>query len=557
MATGTKKPIAGQDRAYPDFHDHLAALEKAGLLQVIDAEVNKDTQLHPLVRWQFRGGIAEEDRTAFKFTNVVDSKGRKYDMPVVVSALSTNAAMYSIGMGVPVDEIGARWNHAIANPIAPRTVEIAPCHDIVLTGDDLVGEGKGLDALPVPISTPGYDCAPYLTATNVTTRNPETGTQNMGTYRAGLKASDRLAVRMVSRPGGAEGHMHWEMYKARGEKMPCAIVVGCPPSVAFMGPQKLPVGVEEMAVAGGVVGAPINQVKCRTIDIMVPAESELVIEGLIDTDYLEPEAPFAESHGHVALEDYNTIMDVTAITYRKDAVFTSIISQLTPSESSVIKRVAYEPLYLSHLRDTLGIKGVKKVFLHEPLTNLRRILFVQVERGMPTTEVWRALYGASALAAAIGKYVIAVDTDIDPDNGDAVFWALAYRANPALDAEILKHRVRYGPGDPRTPGGEDSTLLIDATLKADMPPIALPKKEYMEHAKGLWEKFDLPPLTPEAPWHGYSLGDWNDEWDLMAKRAAAGNYLENGRRSAQMRRKDVMPNTSIRDVPDSPFGKND
>ncbi len=545
------KDPSGRD--YPDFHAHLDALEAAGLLTVIDAPVNKDTELHPLVRWQFRGGIKEEDRKAFKFTNVVDSRGRKYDMPVVVSALSTNEQMYSIGMGVPVDRIGATWNHAIANPIDPVTVEDAPCHEVVITGDDLVGEGKGLDALPVPISTPGYDSAPYLTATNVTTRNPETGTQNMGTYRAGLKASNRLAVRMVARPGGAEGHMHWEMWKKRGEKMPCAIVVGCPPSVAFMGPQKLPVGVEEMAVAGGVVGMPIRQVKCKTIDIMVPAESEIVIEGLIDTDMLEPEAPFAESHGHVALEDYNTVMEVTAITHRKDAVFTSIISQLTPSESSVIKRVAYEPLYLSHLRDNLGIKGVKRVYLHENLTNLRKILFIQLERGVPTTEVWRALYGASSLAAAIGKYVIAVNEDIDPENGDSVFWALAYRSNPALDVQILKHKVRYGPRDPRTPGGEESMCLIDATLKSDMPPIALPKKEYMEGAKVLWEKLGFPPLRPETPWHGYSLGDWTDEWDEMAKRAAEGNYLENGRRSAQYRRKDVAPNTSIRDVPGGPF----
>jgi UbiD family decarboxylase len=545
------KDPSGRD--YPDFHAHLDALEAAGLLTVIDAPVNKDTEMHPLVRWQFRGGIPEADRKAFKFTNVTDSKGRKYDMPVVIGALSTNTEMYSIGMGVPVDEIGAKWNDAIANPINPVTVEDAPCQEVVIIGDDLVGEGKGLDALPVPISTPGYDSAPYLTATNVTTRNPETGTQNMGTYRAGLKSSNRLAVRMVSRPGGAEGHMHWEMWKKRGEKMPCAIVVGCPPSVAFMGPQKLPVGVEEMAVAGGVVGAPIRQVKCKTIDIMVPAESEIVIEGLIDTDMLEPEAPFAESHGHVALEDYNTVMDVTAITYRKDAVFTSIISQLTPSESSVIKRVAYEPLYLSHLRDSLGIKGVKKVYLHAPLTNLRRIMFIQMERSVPTTEVWRALYGASALAAAIGKYVIAVNEDIDPDNGDSVFWALAYRSNPALDVQILPHRVPYGPRDPRTPKGEDSTLLIDATLKADMPPIALPKKEYMEGAKELWERLGFPLLRPESPWHGYSLGDWSDEWDEMAKRAAEGNYMENGRRSAQYRRKDVTPNTSIRDVPGGPF----
>ena len=558
MATKTKQSgSAKADHSYPDFHDHMATLEDAGLVQVVDAPVNKDTQLHPLVRWQFRGGIAEEDRKAFKFTNVTDSLGRSYNMPVVVGALSTNEKMYSIGMGVPVEKIGERWNHAMANPIPPNTVEEAVCHEVVVTGDDLVGEGKGLDVLPVPISTPGYDSAPYLTATNVTTKNPETGTQNMGTYRAGLKSSDRLALRMVARPGGAEGHLHWNLYKERGERMPCAIVVGCPPAVAFMGPQKLPVGVEEMAVAGGIVGGPINQVKCKSIDIMVPAESEIVVEGFVDPAYLEPEAPFAESHGLVALEDYNNIFEETASSHRKNAVFTSIISQLTPSESSVIKRVAYEPLYLSHLQDNLGIKGIKKVFLHEPLTNLRKILFIQVERGIPITEVWRALYGAASLAAAIGKYVVAVDTDINPENGDAVFWALAYRANPAIDIQILKHKVRYGHGDPRTPGGEESMCLIDATLKADMPPIALPKKEYMEHAKGLWEKFGLPPLKPETPWHGYSLGDWNDEWDEMAKRAAEGDYLENGRRSAQLRRGDVSPNTSVRDMQENLFRNKD
>ena len=541
------------DKGYKDFHEHLEALEAEGLLTTINQPVNKDTELHPLVRWQFRGGIPENQRQAFRFNNVTDSKGRTFDMPVVVGALSTNPAIYSIGMGVPSEDIGNRWNDAITNPIDPVTVENAPCHEITMEGDQLRGEGKGLDALPVPISTPGYDSAPYLTATNVTTRNPETGTQNMGTYRAGLKASDRLALRMVARPGGAEGHTHWEMWKKMGQKMPCAIVVGCPPPVAYVGPQKLPVGVEEMAVAGGLAGKPIRQVKCKTVDLLVPAESELVIEGLVDVEILEPEAPFAESHGHVALEDYNCVMEVTAITHRRDAVFTSIISQLTPSESSVIKRIAYEPIYLSHLRDTLGIKGVKRVYLHEALTNLRKILFIQVERGVPTTEVWRALYGCSNLAAAIGKYVIAVDEDIDPENGDSIFWALAYRSNPALDIQILKHKVRYGPKDPRTKNGEESICLIDATLKADMPPIALPKREYMEAARDLWDKLGLPPLKPESPWHGYSLGNWNSEWDEMAKRATQGDYLENGRRSAQYRRSDVAPNTSVRDLPGGPF----
>jgi UbiD family decarboxylase len=518
----------------------------------INEKVNKDTEMHPLVRWQFRGGIPEPERKAFLFTNITDSLGRSYNLPVVIGALAANRAIYSIGMGVSLDEIGDTWRHAMAHPLPPVEVPDGPCQEVVLTGADLEGEGKGLDALPIPISTPGFDSAPYFTATGVITRDPETGTQNMGTYRAGLKASNRLAMRMSGRAGGAEGAIHWRKYNKSGEKMPVAIVMGCSPAVCYCAPQKLRIGLDELAVAGAINGAPVNVVRGKTVDLLIPAEAELVVEGYIDTEYVEPEAPFGESHGHIALEDYNSIVEVTAITRKKDCVIPSIISQVTPSESSVIKRVAYEPLWLGHLRDHLGIKGVKRVSMHEPLTNIRRVVFVVFERGVPTTEIWRALYGAATLNASVGKYVIAVSEDIDPDNGDAVLWSLAYRATPHLDVQILPHRDKgHGPKSDTRGGREEATMLIDATLKADMPPVALPKREYMEHAKDLWEKLGLPPLTPEAPWYGYSLGDWTEEWDAMAKRAAEGRYLENGLRSAQLRRNDVAPNTSIRDVIDN------
>ena len=333
--------------------------------------IDKDAELHPLVRWQFVGGLDEADRKAFLFTNVIDGRGRAYDMPVVVGAIAANRAIYSIGMDASIENIATKWDHAIANPVPPRLVTTAPCHEVVLEGDALQGEGNGLDRLPIPISTPGFDSAPTLTATNVITRDPATGTQNMGTYRAALKAPDRLVVRMATRVGGAGGYQHYLAHQQRGDKtMPCAIVLGCPPYVAFMGPQKLPLGVDELTVAGGLAGAPINVVRARTVDLLVPAEAEIVIEGLIDTEYVEPEAPFGESHGHVALEEYNMPMRVTAITHRKQPIVPSYISQVAPSESSVIKRVAYEPLFLAHLRDTLGIRGVKRVSLHEPLTGL-------------------------------------------------------------------------------------------------------------------------------------------------------------------------------------------
>ena len=539
--------MSASSRGYPDLHDHLAALKAKNLLVTIDAKIDKDAELHPLVRWQFVGGMAEDERKAFLFTNIVDGRGRKYDMPVVVGAIAANRAIYSIGMGAPVEAIDAKWEHAIANPVAPRIVNDAPCHEVVIEGKDREGEGHGLDALPIPISTPGFDAAPTLTATNVITRDPETLVQNMGTYRAALKAPDRLVVRMATRVGGAGGYQHYLKHQKRGDKtMPCAIVLGCPPYVAFMGPQKLPLDMDEFKVAGGLAGAPINVVRARTVDLLVPAEAEVVIEGLIDTEYLEPEAPFGESHGHIALEEFNMPMRVTAITHRRDAIIPSYISQVAPSESSVIKRVSYEPLFLAHLRDTLGIKGVKRVALHEKLTGLLRVTIIVVAKATPRTEVWRALHGAAFFKGDMGKITIAVSEDIDPDNADAILWAMAYRMNPVEDVQTVAHRGQ-GHGPKReAENDEDSTLLMDATAKGDMPPLALPKREYMDRAKAIWEKLGLPALRPEAPWFGYSLGDWSPEWDEAAARAAAGRYLENGRISEQQRRKGLKPETKFR-----------
>jgi UbiD family decarboxylase len=545
-------------RTYPDLHEHLAELDKRGLLRTIDKQIDKDSEMHPLVRWQFVGGMAESERKAFLFTNIVDGRGRKYDMPVVVGAMAANPAVYSVGMQAELSDIQAKWDHAIANPVEPRLVNNAPCHDVVIEGEALQGEGHGLDMIPIPISTPGFDSAPTLTATNVITRDPETGIQNMGTYRAALKSPDRLVVRMATRVGGAGGYQHYLKYQKMGQPMPCAIVLGCPPYVAFMGPQKLPIGVDELTVAGGLAGGPINITKGRTVDLLIPAESELVIEGLIDTVNLEPEAPFGESHGHVALEEFNMPMRVTAITHRKKAVIPSYISQVAPSESSVIKRVAYEPLFTSHLRNTLSIKGVKKVSLHEPLTGLLRVTVITMEKGTPRTEIWRALNGAAFFKGDCGKICIAVNDDIDIDNADSLLWAMAYRMNPVEDVQLIPHRGQ-GHGPKREHDNEeDSTMLMDATMKGDMPPLALPTQEYMERAKTIWQELGFETLQPQKPWFGYSLGDWLPYWDEAAKRAAQGKYLENGKISLGQQRQGFRPETKFRPgetPPGKPPGK--
>src|ERR1700693_6205367 len=254
-----------QERRRPqlDFQDHLADLEANGLLLPIDRPINKDTELHPLVRWQFLGGVPEDKRRAFLFTNVRDAKGRRYDIPVVVGALAASPEIYAVGMGKPVEEIGDAWMRAIACPIPPVAVKAPACQEVVLMGAELEPP-RGLARLPVPVSTPGFDSAPYLTATLCVTKDPDSGIQNVGTYRAALKATDRLAVRMVAHQGGAGGYVHWLKYNARKEKMPIAIVVGAAPVVMFTGPQKLAVDLDEMGVAGALAGEAMRLVKRKT-----------------------------------------------------------------------------------------------------------------------------------------------------------------------------------------------------------------------------------------------------------------------------------------------------
>src|SRR5262249_45943419 len=153
--------------------------------------------------------------------------------------------------------------------------------------------------------------------------------------------------------------------------------------------------------------------------------------------------------------------------------------------------------------------------LHERMTALRRIAIVTIAQGTPRTEVWRALHGAASFKADCGKICIAVNDDIDPDNSDAIFWALSFRMNPPRDLQVLGYRSQgHGPEREHKEGEaveDDATLLLDATMKEELPPLALPKQEYMERARAIWEELGLPKLRPQSPWFGTARGDWLPE----------------------------------------------
>src|SRR5688500_11416633 len=177
------------DGYYKDVREHLKAIDNRGKLVRVKKQINKDTQLMPLVRWQFRG-LDESKRKAFLFENVIDVKGKRYSMPVSVGTLAASTEIYSIGLKCNPDQIHERWTRAQMHPIAPVEIPSGPAQEIIWQGDDLLN-GHGLDMLPVPISTPGFDNAPYLTSANWVTKDPETGIYNIGNYRSQIKAPNR------------------------------------------------------------------------------------------------------------------------------------------------------------------------------------------------------------------------------------------------------------------------------------------------------------------------------------------------------------------------------
>jgi 4-hydroxy-3-polyprenylbenzoate decarboxylase len=522
-------------RPHRDLRELIAALEKSGKLVHVAREINKDTELHPLVRWQFRG-LKEEDRKAFLFENVVDAKGRKYAGPVLVGGLAGSAAIYCIGLRCKEDDVADRWIHAMDHLVKPEMVKSGPANEVVHKGKDLLAHG-GFGEFPIPISTPGFDNGPYITAGHWITKDPETGARNVGNYR-GLIKGPAVSGIMAGTPQDIS--RHWEKCRRRGIPLEAAVVVGTAPAVSYAATQKVPPDIDELALAGGLVGEAIPLVKCQTVDLEVPATAEIVFEGKILTNCLEEEGPFAESMGYVDPRTLSFVFELTCITHRKDPIWVSFISQFTPSESSKIKAMGMATLIHRFLKQR-GFDGVLEVVLIEPLVNLRPYVVVRMKK-KNDQEPWGAMQAVLDYGDRVGKLVIAVDEDINAHDPIAVTWAITHRSQFHKDTKIVGDRpfgatpIGMLVSHPTSRyDGMESSLLIDATRKADFPPISLPKKEYMERARRIWEELGLPKLEPQEPWHGYYLGDWPEELEEEARLAARGESEQTGEKLRRSR----------------------
>lgn len=509
---------------YADLREYLAALEDRGLLHRVSEAVDKDTELVPLVRLQFRG-LASEQRRAFLFDRVTDARGRHFDASVLVAGLAASPAVYATALGVEVDEIGSAWQRALAHPIDPVNVGTGPSQEHVITGDELERSG-GVDAFPHPISTPGFDPAPFLTSAYWVTRDPEDGTYNVGVYRGMIKGPRRVGLQMDT----PSQHIAIQLAKARrlGRSLEAAVVLGGVPVLGAASAQKVPYGVSEYGIAGGLMERGLEVVTARTVDVEVPAGAEVVIEGTIDPTHLEPEGPFGEASGYLGPRTMSPVLEVSAITHRSSPVVQAFISEMPPSESTLMRKIGFENVYRRFLREACNISSVSGVCFYEMATC--NMMFAIRLRDPSPGQAWQALHAAAGYEPSMGKVIIAVDDDIDVEDPHALIWALAFRTQPHRDTRVIEGRLpRLDPSLPTGPEGpraDASALLIDATRPGPYPPTSLPAQEHMRNAITLWERLGLPELALREPWHGYELGDWDERNREDAALAVLGRYLE-------------------------------
>jgi 4-hydroxy-3-polyprenylbenzoate decarboxylase len=417
-----------------------------------------------------------------------------------------------------------------------------PVHEEVHRGERLREHG-GLDEFPIPIFTPGWDPSPAITAGCWVTKDPESGIRNVGIYRMLLKSPTKTGLDFCS-PGRGIA-VHWNKARERGQPLEAAIVIGGPPSVGYCAAVDYPVDVDEFAMAGALAGEPLELVRCKTVDLEVPAHAEIVIEGEINTAELENEGAFGEAIGYMSLTQPRPYFTVRCITHRRNPVLLSFISQFQPSESSKIRCLGNAASTYKHLRYVLGFERVKKFSIVE-MSNAMQYAVVQVVQGTPTEEVWKILE-AILKHRPDSKILVAVNDDIDPDDFDSVVWAFSTRFQPHRDIRVVSRpanrltdvslapmevleaaREAHIP-DPPT----QSYLLMDATTKWPLPPVSLPKKEYMDRAVDIWKELGFPALALKEPYYGRNLGYWHPEDEQKAQWALKGDYTLTGELQAK------------------------
>jgi 4-hydroxy-3-polyprenylbenzoate decarboxylase len=447
--------------AFRDLSSFLSGLEKSGDLVRIAERVSPRLEITEIADRSVKAG-----GPALLFTNVEGS-----EIPVAINVFGTRQRMLA------ALEIGsfAEWDarlEAFLDPkppeglidklkaipkvtelaaVFPKTVRTGPCQEVVATGDAV-----DLSALPVLTCWP-QDGGPFVTMPLVITKDAVSGRTNVGMYR--MQVFDRKTT-----------GMHWQKhkdgagqargYEREGRRMEVAAAIGCDPASVFSAVAPLPPGISEFLFAGFLRGEAVPMVSAKTVDLLVPAEAEIVLEGYVDPAERRREGPFGDHTGFYSLDDDFPVFHVTAITRREKPIYLTTIVGRPPMEDGFLGE-AVERLFLPLVKKTIP----EIVDMHLPVEGIfHNLMLVAIDKRYPghARKTMHAIWGTGQMMFT--KVVVVVDADVNVRDPAEVVWRALTAIDPERDVELVRGPVDELDFAARLPC-YGSKLGVDATRK--------------------------------------------------------------------------------------------
>ncbi|GAB4371144.1 MAG: menaquinone biosynthesis decarboxylase [Deltaproteobacteria bacterium] len=446
--------------AFRDLREYLAALEARGELKRITAPVSAKLEAAEIADRAIKG-----NGPALLFERV-----EGFSVPLAMNLFGTKERM-CLALGVDsLDEIGARMAEVIEPEIPsnlieklkmlpklarladflPKTVSSGPCQEVVET------ENPSLSFLPVVTTWPG-DGGPFLTLPQVFTKDPKTGRRNVGMYRMQVYDERTTGMHWHIHKGGAQ---HYRGFRRERERMPVAVALGGDPATIYAASAPLPEDVDEMVFSGFLRKQPVELVRCKTVDLEVPAHAEVILEGYVDPDELRTEGPFGDHTGYYSLADEYPVFHLTCVTRRRDPIYPATIVGKPPMEDVWLGK-ATERIFLPLLRRIVP----EVVDMNLPVEGIfHNVAFFSIDKRYPghARKVMSAVWGMGLLM--FSKFVVVFDADVNIQDLSEVLWRIGNNVDPKRDTMIVE-----GPVDALEHASPiphyGSKMGIDATRK--------------------------------------------------------------------------------------------
>jgi len=434
------------DQSYRTF---LKNLEQQGELLRIAKEVDPLTNLSA-VEWQ----AYNQRGMASLFTTIAGHPDWQ-----VCSQILSDRRKWSVGLGIPEEDLlDSVTRLTTATPVPPVEVSEAPVQEVVLSGADV-----DLDAVPAVITSEN-DAGRYLASGMAVVRDPETGLCNMSVHRMQIAGRNRTGFIMLPR----QTRRIYDKYRARGEGMPIAVFFGAHPAIFFSAAFTTQFGLDEITIAGSLLGEGVRMVKCKTVDVSVPAEAEFVLEGEVLADALMDEGPFGEVAGTYSDAGQSEIFQVNTLTRRSDPIHYAIHCGFPETDTHGTMCLGLEAATKAHLEKVEG--GLDLIDVRALSASGMMMLVLKLRpkvEGQAKTALMAALSGPYLHP----KLAIAIDEDMDPTDLRHIIWSMSTRVHAERDVTMIPN-TRVFALDKISPVAASGNVLhrvgtkwmIDATL---------------------------------------------------------------------------------------------